>query len=160
MPLQGLKDFSADARKLGISRRNRRLRRLKRVSSQAFDRLQIVKYTSTLSDVARRGLAAACIPCASPLVHDGAVALVLWLMFEEKVDFDRFESAAAPRVKDWWSELVLAAHALPTMEVWTLVDACAGTSTQELLSPTSLHPFIQHAKQLAVCAAPVSSCMS
>lgn len=117
MPLQGLKDFSSDARKLGVSRKYRHLRRLKRVSSQAFDRLQIMKYTSTLSDVAKRGLVAACISCASPLVHDGASALVLWLMFEEKADFDRFDSEAAPQVKDWWSELVLAAHALPTMEV-------------------------------------------
>ena len=115
---QGLKDFSADARKLGIPRKMRNLRQLKRVSLEDFDRLQVMKYISTRSDVMNRGLTAACIPCASPLVQEGANALVLWLMFEEKVDFERFESAAASRVKDWWPELVLAAHALPTTEVW------------------------------------------
>ena len=114
---QGLNDFSGAASNLGISQETGVLRRLKRVPSQAFDRLQVMKYISTRSDVCSRGLRAACIPCASPSAHKGLDALVLWLMFEEEDDFARFSQAAAPRVKDWWSELVLAAHALPTTEV-------------------------------------------
>ena len=53
-------------------------------------------------------------------------ALVLWLIFEEAVDYMRFESAAAPYVRDWWSELVLAAHDLPITQVWTRAIDCAG----------------------------------
>ena len=93
------------------------IRWLKRVPLQAFDRLQVVKYISTCSSVMSKGLLNAFIPCVSPSAQNGADALVLWLIFEEQIDFERFESAAAPRVRDWWSELVLAALALPRTEV-------------------------------------------
>ena len=110
--------------KLKISRAAKKLRRLKRVRSLAFDRLQVMKYISTRSDVISRALLAACLPCVSPPEHHGADALVLWLIFEERLDFQRFESTADPHVNDWWPELVLAAHALPVAEVQPYTIVC------------------------------------
>ena len=124
---QGLKDFSNDVRHLGIPKEKKNMRQLKRMPLQAFDRLHVMKYISTRCDVMSRGLLNACIPCVSPNAHNGANALVLWLIFEEQIDFERFESSAAPRVKDWWSELVVAAHALPTTEVCMSTGACTRT---------------------------------
>ena len=112
-----MRDFSADISRLKVSQAAKDLRALKRVPLPAFDRLQVIKYISRQSDVVSRGLLAECFSYAGPSVHRGADALVLWLIFEERVDFERFNSEAPSRVRDWWSELVLAAHDLPTAQV-------------------------------------------
>ena len=139
---QGLRDFSNDVSRLKIPKNKRDMRRLKRVSVQDFDRLHVMKYISTHSDVVSRGLLKAFIPCISPPGRSGGDALVLWLIFEEQNDFERFESAATQIVRDWWSELVVAAHALPTTEVRINTEAC---------TRTCLGQHLHHLDALHVC---------
>ena len=114
--LQGLMDFSADVSQLKVSQAAKDFRRVVRVPLPAFDQLQVVKYVSARSDVISK-LLYSFIPWASTRKYNSADALVLWLLFEEKVDFESFTSETPANVKDWWSELVLFAHDRLTTEV-------------------------------------------